>query len=481
MKITLNDYLINESSAVRFPDDLSYWEKKGKRGKEVVLFTHDDMDGIFSAIAMKEYLIAHGFTIHAYGIVNYTESWKVFELDTSYINVCVDFSEDHPDLDLYIDHHMEEGDLYKKSQYSIKMKSDSCYGLVTYLLGMPTDSMILSVISMIDAAKYDEYNVDVKTILNFNLNDIIRSKNPRLVFAGAFNQLVKRSDYKTLIEVIHNGNLSIYKIFKLFKILYPLNNIQVKRGADKEEIRQRIKAGLDLDDPEQLKGIPEFVPDSIERIGSMISRTVGKNAKPDINTFEEFEEAYWSVKDNKFKFDGFVILKNLVYVPVGTWANALRARALIETVLGENGKNIQFILLDYGASLQIASYRNIDSTKNLPRLKGGEILNDLDAYTKFLLNFVLRKVFEMTYEGSKAGGHKGIGNLSNLLGSCQKVPFTGVKFIDIMKNWIIQDITGIRWKLNMRWNENMPEERPNIEKIINQRLMTVREIRKIYI
>jgi hypothetical protein len=95
-------------------------------------------------------------------------------------------------------------------------------------------------------------------------------------------------------------------------------------------------AGVALDNPEHLKGVPEFVPDSIDRIGKMIGRTVGNYAKPDINTFEDFEETYWNATENKYKFDGFVVLKNLVYVPVGTWANALRARALIETVLGKN-------------------------------------------------------------------------------------------------------------------------------------------------
>jgi len=475
-----NNFRVNEeASSIKFPSSLDYWVKKGKRGKEVVLYTHDDMDGIFSAIAMKEYLLSHGFTIHAYGVVNYTDSWKIHEIDTSYINVCVDFSEDHPDLDLYIDHHMEEGELYKKSPHSIKMKSDSCYGLVTYLLGMPTDSMILSVISMIDAAKYDNYNVDVKTILNFNLSDIIRSKDPRLVFAGAFNQLIKRSDYKTIIEVIHNSNLSIYKIFQLFKILYPLNNIKVKRGANKDEIRKRVISGLALDDPEELKDIPQFVPDSIDRIGKMIGRTVGNYAKPEINSFEDFENAYWNPAENRYKFDGFVVLKNLVYVPVGTWANALRARALIETVLGENDKDIQFILLDYGSSVQIASYKDIDSTRNLPILPGGEVLNDLDAYTKFLLEFVLKKVFRMENDAAKAGGHKGIGTLSNILGRHNIPPFHDIRFLDIMKNWIIQDITGIRWKLNMKWNENPPEERPVKDKIMNQRLMKVDAIRQI--
>lgn len=482
MNIKFEDYKLNEEASIRFPNSLDYWLKKGKIGKEVILYTHDDMDGIMSAIAMKEYLISHGFIIKGYGVVNYTDGWKVFSLDKRYINISVDYAEDNPDLDLYVDHHMEEGDTYKKSDMSIKLKSDSCYGLITILFGMPSDKMILSVISMIDAAKYDDYKIDIKTILNFNLEDIIKNKDPRLVFAGAFNQLIKRSDYRTIIEVIHNGNLSIYKIYKLFKILYPLNNIVSKRGLDKEDMRNRLLTGSKMDEIEGIKEIPEFVPDSIKRVNTMINKTTGSYDKPYIYDVENFIDFYWNKAENKFKFDGFVVIKNLAYVPVGTWANAIRARAIIEKTMGKADRRIQFILLDYGASLQIASYKNIETTEKLPILKGGEVLNDLDKYTKFLVNFVLPRFFDFKYGGAKAGGHKGIGNLSNILGECHKEPFDGIKFLDIMKNWIIHDITGIKWKLNLVWNANPPSESKEAkDKIINQKLIMVDNIRKINI
>ena len=33
-------------SAPRLAKDVNYWLKKGKTGKDVCLYTHDDMDGI---------------------------------------------------------------------------------------------------------------------------------------------------------------------------------------------------------------------------------------------------------------------------------------------------------------------------------------------------------------------------------------------------------------------------------------------------
>jgi hypothetical protein len=58
-------------SAPRLPKDEEYWIKRGKSGKNVCLIFHDDMDGVVSAIIMKNYLLHQGFDIAKYGIINY--------------------------------------------------------------------------------------------------------------------------------------------------------------------------------------------------------------------------------------------------------------------------------------------------------------------------------------------------------------------------------------------------------------------------
>ena len=55
---------LNEERALRtLPTDEEYWKRKGKTGKDVALYTHDDMDGIFCAIEMKKWLEGRGFKI----------------------------------------------------------------------------------------------------------------------------------------------------------------------------------------------------------------------------------------------------------------------------------------------------------------------------------------------------------------------------------------------------------------------------------
>ena len=102
--------LIKEEASPRLPKSEDYWIKKGKDGKKVALYTHDDLDGIMSALCMKKYLLNAGFTIEKYGILNYSEGWKYTTLDPSLINIVLDFANmpgDERDkmVDYYLDHH----------------------------------------------------------------------------------------------------------------------------------------------------------------------------------------------------------------------------------------------------------------------------------------------------------------------------------------------------------------------------------------
>ena len=123
----INKYIdftkVNEEASPRLPKDENYWLKKGKDGKKVALYTHDDMDGIFSAIAVKQYLNDNGFEIVKYGILDYSNGWGKTEVDPKLINVVVDFANmpgDERDqyIDYYLDHHgvftPEQVEKYKK-------------------------------------------------------------------------------------------------------------------------------------------------------------------------------------------------------------------------------------------------------------------------------------------------------------------------------------------------------------------------------
>ena len=475
---------VNEEASPRLPEELEYWLKKGKKGKKVALYTHDDMDGIFSAIEVKKYLLNHNFEIVKYGILDYSNGWKYTKVDPELINIVVDFANmpgDERDqmIDYYLDHHgvftKEQKERYKNSPVS-KAETASAYEAVCLNLQVPQDDLVVASVRMIDAAKYDEYKVSWKRLLDYNLTDIIKfakeaiakkedgelSLQGRLEFAAAFNQMLKRGDHKTLISVIHNcKDASIYSIFHTMSRVYPKHNI-VAGGPKKGEEK-------------------DFLQDADWRLKEMQKKTRGsKKQKKVYMNQQEFLTDFQRLaggqgSDFNIFSDGYVLIGDLAFVPTGTWANALRARTIImedyemgiimskvEKALVDGTidkldlfkipelqkfltdeeiylysrrvdkfgnvwtipKLPKFILLQYGGTLQVCAYSNIKETPELPKYKDGSEINDLGVYMTGLLNNFKQHLNYYDPDTSigqdeitVSGGHGGIGSISNVFGS----------------------------------------------------------------
>jgi hypothetical protein len=199
--------------------------------------------------------------------------------------------------------------------------------------------------------------------------------------------------------------------------------------------------------------------------GSVFSRTAGAT-KRIYNSLSEFLNSFRG-GDGKIKLDGYQMIGDLVFVPTGTWANALRARTIVEKDFNDGilEREPKFILLQYGGgamslpTLQVCSYKKMDETENLPKLKGGEV-TDLGKYmTSLLGNFKAHLGYydpdtsigqdEITV----SGGHGGIGSISNIFGDCEVAPYVGCRFVDMFKNKIITDLSGVPFNLSTKWGE----------------------------
>ncbi len=475
-----NFNLIKEEAAPRLPKSEEYWLKRGKVGKKVALYTHDDMDGIYTALCVKSYLLNAGFEIVKYGILNYSEGWKYTTLDPELINVVLDFANmpgDERDdmIDYYLDHHgiftPEELEKYKNSPVQ-KKKTGSAYEAACQALGVPQDALTVEVIDMIDSAKYQDYGVSWDRLLDWNLADIKKSDKRRLEFGAAFNQFLKRADHKTIISVIENcPDASIYAIFNVMKKVYPEHNIS-NFGPTKGEKK-------------------DFLKDSEWRLDQMQKRTRGKEftasgaKKPAYNSQAEFVAKFKS--GNLIKIDGYQLIGDLVYVPTGTWANALRARTIVERDFkaGHLEKEPKFILLQYGGTLQVCSYKKMEEIANeLPVLKNGEVVNDLGKYmTNLLHNFQKHLGYHDPNtsigqdEITVSGGHGGIGSVSNIFGICGVKPYEGQRFIDMFKNKIISDLSGVAFNLNLKWSD--PVEFNPKEPAMNNKVMNADDVTKL--
>ena len=487
----------------RIPNNLDYWVKKrGKKSKDVMIYTHDDLDGLISAIAIKKYFKEHGFNIIGYGLVSYQESWKVITINTEVINVAVDFAEPHPDIDVYIDHHGDfvEGDKIAelaKKKGAVKTKTGSAYEGIMDVLGLPVDSLVLSVIDMVDAAKYDEYGVKWTDLLDFNPAEIKKKPNAKLVFAGAFNQLLKRGEEATIIETIDNvDEPSIYKIFDYMRRLYPGNNPNLPRGSRPEDfsLYELSKMGKD------------FIDDSRGRIEQMKTRTRGSSElKGIIKSQQEFKDKfiehieYGQKSRSKFagqsadviKLDGYCVIGEMAFLGSGTWANAIRARAIIQQDV-ESGRlpkqagNIKWIVLQYGDTLQVCTYGNIDDydVNDLPTSPTGKLIDDLKVFCVDLVEKLRTIGFSNTE--TMAGGHKGIGSISNVGNAVfnlppddKNYPYLGLRYIDILKNYMIGSLSKIQWGLDLSWDNPFSPE--YVEELIpmNAKVMMINQIRKI--
>ena len=466
-----NFSLIQEEAAPRLPVKEEYWIKKGKKGKQVALYTHDDMDGIFCAVEMQKWLLNKGFEIVKYGILNYSEGWKYTTVDPELINIVLDFAnmpgdERDEHIDYYLDHHglftPEELEKYKSSPVQ-KKKTASAYEAVCQALGVPQDSLTVDVIDMIDAAKYQEYGVSWQRLLDFNLSDIKKSDKRRLEFAAAFNQFLKRSDARTILSVIYNcKDASIYSIFNIMKLVYPEHNVFPRSGQKKE-----------------------FMTDSLWRLGEMQKKTRGRQL---------FKKQYLSQKEfiddqsnlGKISPSGYQLIGNLVFVPTGTWANALRARTIVEKDFMDDKLPVEpnFILLQYGGTLQVCSYKKMNEIEDLPVLKGGQKVDDLGKYmTDLLGNFKKHLGYydpDTTIgqdEITVSGGHGGIGSISNIFGVCKVKPYEGIRFIDMFKNKIITDLSGVNFNLATSWGD--PSESKSREPEMDNKVIPTEDITKV--
>lgn len=467
--------LIKEEASPRLPNSEEYWTKRGKKGKVVALYTHDDMDGIFCAIEMKKYLLNHGFTIEKYGILNYTDGWKYTDLDKELINIVLDFAnmpndERDNDVDYYLDHHglfsEEDKEKYKSSPVQ-KKSTASAYEAICQALGIAQDSLTLDVIDMIDAAKYDDHGVSWQRLLDFNLSEIKKSNKRRLEFAAAFNQFLKRSDTKTIISVIENcKDASIFSIYNVMKLIHPHHN-QVMSGPRKGQKK-------------------DFIEDSNWRMGEMQKKTRGsERQKIRYNSQAEFLQKFKN--GNFIQINGYQVIGDLAYVPTGTWANALRARTIIEKDVLDGYLEFapKFILLQYGGTLQVCSFKKMKDIDSLPILKGGKSVDDLGHYmTSLLKNFQEHLGYHEPDtsigqdEITVSGGHGGIGSISNIYGTCKVGQYDGVRYVDMFKNKIISDLSGVAFNLSQKWSEPADQFKPK-EPEMNYKVIKQKDVTKV--
>jgi hypothetical protein len=76
-----------------------------------------------------------------------------------------------------------------------------------------------------------------------------------------------------------------------------------------------------------------------------------------------------------------------------------------------------------------------------------------------------------------SGGHGGIGSISNIFDECKISPYKGQRFIDMFKNKIISDLSGVPFNLNLKWSE--PKEFKSKDPEMDNKVIDADEVSKI--
>lgn len=324
---------------------------------------------------------------------------------------------------------------------------------------------------MVDSALYDDYDISWWDLLNFDIKSVKNHKNPILQLTGMFNQLIKRGDFRTIIEIVHNiDHPSPYRILDLFRRLYPGNNID-----------RRSQMGKD------------FILDGQSRLNKMIGRTRGNN-EPKCATYtqKEFMDIHFNKRLNHIKTKGYAVFGKIVYVPSGTWANAIRARGIVENDLNTGmlvADNVKWVYLEYGDTFQVASIGNVNKfdDSDFPVDNNGNVMDSLKTYMDYLKG-IMETEYCFSNAKSVSGGHKGIGTISNIGSSRftyhdfmpEKYKlFDDMKYQLIVRNYIFNDLSGIKWDLHFPHWKNEDNNTPLSFPPKNSRVMEINQIRLV--
>ena len=164
--ITENQYniLITESG-IRGIVDLA------KRYRKAKIYFHQDLDGVTTAIAMKNYLEKYGIEVVDAEVIQYGDKeFAIKKLDAQgdTMPVLVDFAHGKPMFVIHTDHHdtqagVEQGTAtnFKSSRSNVETISQTISPKDIF----PTEDIAL--ISMVDSADYSRHDITPKEVMNY--------------------------------------------------------------------------------------------------------------------------------------------------------------------------------------------------------------------------------------------------------------------------------------------------------------------------
>ena len=229
--------LINESG-------LRNIKELAKRYPKAKIYFHQDLDGVTTALAMKNYLEDNGIKVVDSEIIQYGDkefSIKKQDATGDTMPVLVDFAHGKPMFVIHTDHHDSQSGVEKDTATSFR-PSRSNVATLSQIMSpkeiFPNDDITL--ISTVDSADFAKYGLKPEDIMNFIFR-LEKDKNlqkNKMALGLATNKLLLAYKNKPgfLEELVMTSKPSLLNIFQ------NINRIAQERGFANPQMMSRNQA-----------------------------------------------------------------------------------------------------------------------------------------------------------------------------------------------------------------------------------------------
>ena len=194
-------------------------KKLAKQYKNAEMWFHIDLDGVATAIAMKEYLKKNGIKLKdAYPIQYGNKEFTTHNMTPGWLHVLVDFAHSKPDIRIHTDHHDNQTGVDKKAaNYFVKSPSNA-----TAISDKVATSNIYSaedakVINMVDSADFAVNDITPDNVMNtvFKYNKKLSVNKNAIFFGLVVNKmlLAYKNKKKFLSNIVMKSNPSLKSIY----------------------------------------------------------------------------------------------------------------------------------------------------------------------------------------------------------------------------------------------------------------------------
>jgi len=440
---------INKNTQVIVESGLRNIRSLADRYKKAKIYFHQDLDGVVSAIAMKEYLNDNGIKVVDCEVIQYGDkefAVKKADAKGEVMPVLVDFAHGKPMFIIHTDHHDRQAGAEETGSTSFR-SSRSNVETISQVVSpkeLFTNADIL-LISTVDSANYAMNDISVDEVINyiFKLDKDKSIEKNKMLMGLVTNKLLLAFKNKPgfLEELVMESTPS------LLNILTNIKRIMVEKGYAKVDQLQKNREDyinqMKTSPNAQVKGniIVQYGGGSMFKPGSYDRYTPFKN-----NPEADFLVIAWPLglvqaSCNPFKKERElkgINLGDIAQEVLSKWEGQLKGKEVAlstikwisETSKDFSSESVGFTFKDFVA-LYGSKFKNMNNGKETLTLIGKAMekpFTDLSETEKELLDYITINAWDLIQAGS--GGHRSITNISNLnyLGRSTRPPKGAYKY-----------------------------------------------------